>query len=559
MGSQDAASTVDGMWVIIPARGGSVTVPRKNVRMLAGRPLIAHTIGTALTVLPGDRVVVVTDDREIQHVAEQHGATVIFEQDRTPGTETLDTKVLRNLPRLREMGADSGDIVATVQPTSPLLRAATLLSVRDELLAGGRSALTVAEDRHLRWRIGDDGDAQPLFAARVNRQELPMEYRETGGVIAARLGDIEQAATRIIPPVRLVPVPDDEATDIDTFTDLYAAAHLASRLRILIRADAATHLGMGHIYRATAIAAELARHDLRIVTSAQHELGGRFLAGTPYPTATVEDDDEFTAMVGALAPDIVVLDVLNTDAAFVDALHAASPATKIVTFEDQGSGAGRADLLVSEFVDNHDVPGERQLTGAANAILSPPFETVVTTPTVRPEVEEILVLFGGTDPSGLARRALDALRRAEFRGRVTVVRGLGAHPLDLDGFGLDAELLTDVKNMPAVIARADLAFTSAGRTVLELATLGVPSICLAQNAKELSHTHATEDLGVTMLGLGSEVGDDEIDTALVRLLIDAVERRRLHERALATMAERSNHRVLGHILDRLGFDPFPNL
>lgn len=549
-------------WAIIPARGGSVGVPRKNVRILAGKPLIQHVIDTTLEVLPSERVIVVTDDEEIASVARAAGASVVLERMATPPDETLDTKIARNLPVLRERGALGGDPVLTIQPTSPLLRADTIrAAIRAFHDDHVRSVLTVARDQHLRWRDDGAGRIVPSFAERVNRQELPLEYRETGGVIATRLDDIEARGTRVIEPVRVIELGDDEAIDIDGFADLLAAAHLLSRLRVAIRVDASRDLGMGHVYRMLALAAELARHDLTIYVSADADLGRRFFARSPYRVEAVASEAEFVAAIAAREPDLVVLDLLDTAAATIDRIRTAAPAAKVVTFEDRGSGAERADLLVAEFIDNPNVPPERTLAGIDHALLAPGFEHVAgpadraAGAPARVTVEDVLILFGGTDPSGLADRALRSLARVGFAGRVTVARGLGASEIrPVDSAPYTLEVLQNVTNMPALMARSDLAYTSAGRTVIELLSSGTPAVCLAQNAKELTHTHATAENGVLALGLGSEVSDAALDAATRKMLTDGEFRRESAARAARAGAQRSNRRTVSAILARLGFD-----
>ncbi|MER7796512.1 hypothetical protein [Microbacterium sp. NPDC096154] len=546
-------------WVVIPARGGSVGVPRKNVRLIAGRPLIVHAIQTAQSAVAADRVIVITDDREIEAIARSAGAVVIYEDQPTPPGETLDTKIIRNLPLLRRMGARDTDPILTVQPTSPLLPASAIVRASEVLSRGeSRSAMTVTDDRHLRWGRDEHGENVPLYAARVNRQQLPAELRETGGVIGARLADIEAHQTRVIAPITLIELSAEEAIDIDSFSDLYAAAHLMTRLRIVVRTDAAPELGMGHVYRSMAVATELARHDLRLYTSRHKPLGRRFFDRLPFENREVDGDDEFVAELAAFRPDLVIFDVLDTSAELIDAIRERVPGVRVLTFEDLGTGAARADLVVAEFIPVHE-GARRALTGIDNAILAPGFDYVRAPNPLRDAVEHVLVLFGGTDPSRLGERALDALARIGFTGDVTAVRGLGAAPLPEVDRPFRLEVLTDVRHMPSVIGRADLAFTSAGRTVIELATLGVPSIGMAQNEKELTHTHATAANGVLMLGLGSQTEPAVLDDAVRRMVEDSALRRELRESALRAVAGRSNHRTLGRIFDLLGLDPFPNL
>lgn len=550
-------------WILIPARGGSVGVPRKNLRLLAGKPMIAYAIDAALSAVTSGRVIVITDDAEVSSVAEHYGAEVILETQTTPPDETLDTKILRNLPALRARGARDSDPVLTVQPTSPLITPATIRrGIEAFANAEVRSVLTVALDQHLRWKQDASGAIIPGFTARVNRQQLPVEYRETGGIIAARLGDIAAAGTRVIEPVAVLQLSGEESVDIDTYADLLTAAHLLTRRRIAIRVDASRSLGMGHVYRMLAFAAEIARHDLTIYLDAHEPLGQKFFAATPYDTVEIADNEDFVKRLLQAQPDLVVLDVLDTTAELIQMIRRAAPGAQIVSFEDRGSGAGEVDLLVAEFIDTAAVPESRKITGIEYALLAPAFE-LPRDPhpqSVRDavDVSEVLVLFGGTDPAGLALRALGSLERVAFGGRVTVVRGLGAPPLRLDTERLpfSVEVLENVSNMPALMSRAQLAFTSAGRTVIELLSCGVPSICLAQNAKELTHTHATEGNGVHSLGLGSAVTDDELDDATRLLLSDHELRADYAARAEAAGRLRSNRKTISAMFDHLGIDVF---
>lgn len=107
---------------IIPARGGSKGVPRKNIRPLAGKPLIAWTIGAALAAESLDRVVVSTEDEEIAAVSRELGAEVPFPRPAELATDTASTlDVLRHVvAELERREGYRPDAVMTLQPTSPL-------------------------------------------------------------------------------------------------------------------------------------------------------------------------------------------------------------------------------------------------------------------------------------------------------------------------------------------------------------------------------------------------------------------------------------------------------
>lgn len=540
-------------WLVIPARGGSREVPRKNLRMVAGKPLISYTIGTALQATLSERVLVITDDDEIDEVARHFGARVLREAAPATGRATLDEVLLRHLSDLVELGATDDDILFVMQPTCPLLRAERVLQATSALGAGFNSVITVKTDAHLSWGLDGDGNPRPNYTARLNRQELPPEFRESGAIIGSRLGLIRQHGTRIVEPIKLLELAAEEALDIDNFADLAAAEQGLTRMRVVIRADAGPLLGMGHVYRALALAQELARHDLTLVTSTQFPLGGEFFKQYPFNHCAIEDEYDLLQLLRANPADLVVLDVLDTSARQITELREAG-AKSIVTFEDQGDGAAAADLLVSDLYPNPNIPAEKQLSGIANSILAPSFETLQRVAPERDHVKSILVLFGGTDPGNLAEKSLLALEAIGFEDEVVLVRGLGAEDLDIERFQLNVRSLKNVKNMPELMAYADLALSSAGRTLTELAYIGVPVICMAQNAKELAHTHATEQNGVVMLGLGHSVANSNLQHALRELLGSKSLRSQLRASALANSSGRSNQKIVSEILRRVGLD-----
>lgn len=540
---------LESPWIVIPARGGSTGVPRKNVRLLAGEPLIARTIKTALSgTLPG-RVVVITDDDEIAEISERFGA-VVTREEKTTGKATLDEVMVRTIGFLKTLGAADQDVLLTMQPTCPFIKPERIKEAMTKFLGGAGSVITVVDDRHLEWLIDSEGNPKPAYTARVNRQLLPAKYRESGAIIGARIADIVRTGTRIVEPINLVEVPDGESLDIDTFSDWAVAEHLASRKRILLRTDAAKELGMGHVYRTLALAYALARHDITIVLSEDKPLGSEFFSDFPFKVDTVKSDLDFLNYARKAKADLVVLDRLDNLAEFVTLLGGFC---KVVTFEDLGEGAEVADLLVADLYENPRVAPERQLTGVENAILAPSFETLNRQIVFKQKVSEILVLFGGTDPANLADTALRALEFIGFTERVTLVRGLGADLIDPKAYRLNLKVLSNVKNMPAVMEKADLALSSAGRTITELSSLGIPTLCLAQNAKELTHTHTTPSNGVIMLGLGKLVGIETLAAHLSELISNEELRETLHLRAIESTAGRSNERIVRRIMKQIGF------
>lgn len=220
------------MLAVIPARGGSKGIPRKNVRPLAGKPLIVWTIEQALAV-PELDVLVSTDDHEIAEVVRSAGAHVLMRpshlaEDTTP-TEPVVLHAITNAPSGRP------DAVMLLQATSPIRLAGTLQRAVDQFHNGDHDSLVgVVACPPFLWRQHHDL-AVPLWdwQNRRRRQDLAPEelrYRETGSVYVTRTEIYEKHNNRMGGRIGLFIMDDVEGTDIDTAWDLQLADELLRRL-----------------------------------------------------------------------------------------------------------------------------------------------------------------------------------------------------------------------------------------------------------------------------------------------------------------------------------------
>jgi len=185
-----------GVLALIPARGGSKGIPRKNVIEIGGKPLIAWSILQARESGRITRVVVSTDDAEIASVAEEWGAEVPFvrpseyAQDASP-----DIDVVRHaLEFLARREAYRPDMVVHLRPTGPVRRVADIDAAVD-LLDGHpeadavRSVSVVHQTPYKMWRLREDGTMEPLLrladlpdCQSHPRQQLPLVYWQNGYV-----------------------------------------------------------------------------------------------------------------------------------------------------------------------------------------------------------------------------------------------------------------------------------------------------------------------------------------------------------------------------------------
>ncbi len=185
---------------LIPARGGSKGILRKNILPIAGKPLIAYSILQAQASERIDRVIVSTDDEEIAEVARQWGAEVPFmrpaeyAQDLSPDIDVFS----HALTWLRDHESYVPDLVVHLRPTQPVRRV-ELIERAIELLAmhpeadAVRSVSLALQTPYKMWRITSEGYLEPLLRIEgipdcqsLPRQQLPLVYWQNGYVDVVR-------------------------------------------------------------------------------------------------------------------------------------------------------------------------------------------------------------------------------------------------------------------------------------------------------------------------------------------------------------------------------------
>lgn len=194
---------------IIPARGGSKGIPRKNIKLLCGKPLIAWTIDAAKAVNVPMRVIVSTDDEEIAKIAREHGAEVPFLRPQEISVD-YSTDVEFLLHALDWLELNEGyvpDVVLRLPPTSPLRTSAHIEEaikclVADPQLDSVRPIMEAPKHPFKMWKLSEDqkriipflpesvtGFSEPQ---NLPRQLLGKVYIHTGAIDAMRLHTIRQ-------------------------------------------------------------------------------------------------------------------------------------------------------------------------------------------------------------------------------------------------------------------------------------------------------------------------------------------------------------------------------
>ncbi|HEY8746509.1 MAG TPA: acylneuraminate cytidylyltransferase [Tepidisphaeraceae bacterium] len=220
---------------IIPARGGSKGIPRKNVRTLAGKPLLAWTIEAALGASRVNRVIVSTDDREIADVAREFGAEVIWRPEEISGdAASSESALLHVLEELMRTEAYEPELIAFLQCTSPLTASADVDGTIEALLDGkADSALSVAPFHYFVWMPDEEGSSVGVNhdkSCRPRRQDREAQYLETGAVYVMKADGFSKSRHRFFGRTLTYVMPSERTLEIDDPRDLIVAESLL-RLR----------------------------------------------------------------------------------------------------------------------------------------------------------------------------------------------------------------------------------------------------------------------------------------------------------------------------------------
>jgi YrbI family 3-deoxy-D-manno-octulosonate 8-phosphate phosphatase len=216
---------------IIPARGGSKGIPRKNVCLLAGKPLIVHTIEHAQQARSVSRVAVSTDDSETAAISEKCGAEVIWRPAEISGdTASSESALLHVMEHLHQTEGYDPDLVVFLQCTSPLTLPEDIDGAVQALLdEDADSVLAVTPFHYFLWRRDEEGDTVGINhdkQLRLLRQQREPQFLETGAVYVMRTEGFRKAKHRFFDKIAMYVMPPERCLEIDEPIDLILAETL---------------------------------------------------------------------------------------------------------------------------------------------------------------------------------------------------------------------------------------------------------------------------------------------------------------------------------------------
>lgn len=207
---------------IIPARGGSKGIQKKNLQLVQGIPLVVRKIQQAIASKCDD-VWVTTDDSEIADISANYGAKIIHRPDHLASDKASTKDTLLHAIEIVECGDE--DLVVLLQVTSPLLKIENIDLCITKLIESPNlnSVITIKDGHPFMWETVDGLSWNPIGHSRNNRarrQDLNQSGWETGGCYAIRVHALQNQKIIYPEPTGTVSVDIFESIDIDTYEDL---------------------------------------------------------------------------------------------------------------------------------------------------------------------------------------------------------------------------------------------------------------------------------------------------------------------------------------------------
>ena len=320
-------------------------------------------------------------------------------------------------------------------------------------------------------------------------------------------------------------------------------------MQIIFRVDGDFKIGLGHLVRSLTLAKSLREEGFEIGFLTKTPLVKEAASKEGYLSWTINKKFDWPE---GLKADLVITDINHTTIVYMERLK--STGARLITFDDLGIGRTSADLVI----DANLAPfvSKKYLCGPDYIILRKEFSQYARKERViEKEVRQVLVSMGGSDPSNLTSKVVEALKGLDIPilAKIIIGRAFGQKEgllKSIEG-GEKFRIEEDVLDIPKKMLEADLAIISAGVTMFELACLGTPGVIIAQDEIQAKNLIPFKEQGLFIyLGLLPTI--DKIRESVRRLALDANARLEMSRYAKKFVDGRGLFRVTKAIKSILG-------
>jgi spore coat polysaccharide biosynthesis predicted glycosyltransferase SpsG/CMP-N-acetylneuraminic acid synthetase len=497
---------MNNILLIIPAIKKNAVIPDQLIKKLDGITLIQRAINTAKKIT--NKILIITDSEEISLISNRNNIEFYFDNNLTLSSINIIDTTKSIIRKYKEQN------IILYRANTPLVSSTILLEAYDTFLKQDDCILTSVKnlDRQLLKYEND------TLSNSKNRyfKELKAFYIFKNSTNSGKLKPFV--------------VDDEYSIEIETYQDWWICEKLLQQKIIVFNVIGSQNLGMGHIFHSLALAHEITDHKIIFVCDEKYEIAVEKIALMDYEVISTEN---VTTTILELNPDLVINDVLNTDLEYIKSLK--NNNIKVVNFEDLGDGTKKADLVINELYEEPQLKGDNFLWGYKYLALRDEFEDA-TVHKFEDTVSSVLITFGGTDQNNLTLITLKSIINFAKDNGIKIYIVCGSRYLfkkELKGYLLshtykNIELTFAVGVMSKIMEKTQIAFSSNGRTVYELAHMNIPTIVISHHKREDTHGFASLEKGFINLGVFDINKTSKlIETSFSRLAIDKYYRKLL--------------------------------
>lgn len=488
--------------VVIPAIKKNAVIPDQLIKKLNGITLIQRAINTALEVVKKENILVVTDSIEISLICERNDIKYYLDKELNLVSENI-LEVVNNIVK----NSPETDILI-YRANTPLVDSNLLKDAYLEFTKDSRFILGSFKQKQKKVFIIEEENFK-----RVPQKNLLQEIK------AFYIFNKNHFKEMLFKPFL---IENEKSIEIDGYQSWWVCEKVLQRKRLVFNVIGDTKIGMGHIYHSLALAHEITDHEVIFICDEKYSLAVNQIATKDYQVYPTKNTLE---TILELNPDLVINDILNTDKEFIKTIK--NNNIKVVNFEDLGEGSKYADLVFNELFDEPQLEGKNYLWGHEYLALRDEFYEA-TPHSMIEQIDTVLITFGGTDQNNLTLKTLKAILPICKQNSININIVCGSaydFKSELEEF-LDScdykhiNLTYSSGVISKIMEKSQLAISSNGRTVYELADMNIPSIVISHHKREATHTFATLDKGFINLGVVSSEIEIKIEEKFEKLISD---------------------------------------
>lgn len=524
---------MNNLLVVIPAIKKNAVIPDQLIKKLNGITLIQRAINTALDLTTHENIFIVTDSDEISLIAERNGIGSFKEKNLSLNSENI-LEVICTIVKDKVQ-----ENILLYRANTPLVNSDILQKAYQEYLTNTHSVLTsVKREKRKILQLRDNT---------LQKVEQSDYFGELKAFHIFSKSVVEKDNYTLAPFV----IDDNKSIEIEGYQDWWVCEKVLQRKKIVFHVIGSVEIGMGHIYHSLSLAHEITDHEIVFVCHEKYKIAVDQIASMDYKVISTADT---LSEILELKPHLVINDILDTEESYMLSLKQQN--IKVVNFEDLGSGSKYADLIFNELYDVPQCEGDNYLWGYEYLALRDEFYEA-TPHAFIDEVSEVLITFGGTDQNNLTLVSLKAIvGLCELKSiKINIVCGSAyAFKKELETY-LRSVAYTHIELTYAsgviskIMEKTQIAISSNGRTVYELADMNIPSIVISHHEREATHCFATLEKGFINLGVMDSMVSDKIKKTFLKLVEDREYRELLFMNIKKYSFRENKQKVVKKILD----------